>query len=51
MKAFLVALGFVLIAVTAFAQTADKLDVYEYGTYASSPRVAFTTVLANVSPS
>jgi len=39
MKAFLVAFGFMLIAVAASAQTADRLDVYEYGTYASSPRI------------
>jgi hypothetical protein len=40
MKAFLVALGLVLIAAAARAQTAEKLEVYEYGVYASSPRVA-----------
>jgi len=40
MKTFLVALGLVLFAATAHAQTADKLDVFEYGIYASSPRTA-----------
>ncbi len=40
MRTVVVALGLVLIAAVARAQTAEKLDVYEYGVYASSPRVA-----------
>jgi uncharacterized protein DUF3859 len=36
----LVILGLALITGAAHAQIADKLDVYEYGIYASSPRVA-----------
>lgn len=40
LKTLLIALGFALAAGVVHAQTADKLDVLEYGIYASSPRVA-----------
>jgi len=40
MKALLLPLGFVLFAVAAQAQSVDKIDFYEYGIYASSPRTA-----------
>jgi len=40
MRTVLVALCLVLIAAVAHAQTVETLDVYEYGVYASSPRVA-----------
>ena len=39
-KTLFIAFGFALAAGAAHAQTAEKLDVYEYGIYASSPRVA-----------
>src|SRR5882672_11867605 len=40
MKPFLIALSLVMTCSVAHAQTVETLDVYEYGVYASSPRVA-----------